>query len=133
MCQPEDTRLYLGPSRSAVLLEVFTVVRRHDDPGEIGLGELEVLADRRRCDVDDRGVEHDDEVGDRQQRQSEPAAGMERVGSAQRGTSAGGLKELDGIAGGIFEQNLAAAPPGDDLAPKAGPGRAQYRDLALEV
>ena len=25
--QPEDTRLYLGPSRSADLLEVFTVVR----------------------------------------------------------------------------------------------------------
>ena len=34
-----------------------------DDPGEVLLGEVEVAADRGQRDVDDRGVEDDDELG----------------------------------------------------------------------
>ena len=34
-----------------------------DDPGQVLLGEVEVAADRRQRDIDDRGVEDDDELG----------------------------------------------------------------------
>ena len=42
-----------------------------DDPGQVLLGEVEVAADRRQRDVDDRGVEHDDELGRREQGECE--------------------------------------------------------------
>ena len=46
---------------------------------------------------------------------------------------AGGLEELDGIARGIVDQDLAAAPPRDHLASEARSGCAQRLDLALQV
>ena len=51
-----------------------------DDPGQVLLGEVEVLADRRQRDVDDRRVEHDDELGAAEQRQRQPAAALENLG-----------------------------------------------------
>jgi hypothetical protein len=40
-----------------------------DDPGQVVLGERELAADRRQCDVHDRRIKHDHELGQRQQRQ----------------------------------------------------------------
>ena len=45
-----------------------------DHPGEVGQGEVKAAPDRGQRDVDDRRVEHDDELGHRQQRQRPPAA-----------------------------------------------------------
>jgi hypothetical protein len=42
-----------------------------DDPGQVLLGEIEVAADRRQRHVDDRGVEHDDELGRGEEGESE--------------------------------------------------------------
>ena len=44
-----------------------------DDPGEVVLGEVERVADRRQRDVDDRGVEDDDELRHAQQGERDPA------------------------------------------------------------
>jgi hypothetical protein len=41
--------------------------------------------------------------------------------------------ELDRFAQGVLEQDLAAAPPRDDVVREAGPALAQRLDLALEV
>ena len=54
------------------------------------------------------------------------AFGPSRTGA--RCSGAGGRKELDRIARGIVEQDLAAASPHDDLAAEAGSRRAQRRD-----
>ena len=43
------------------------------DPGQVVLGEVERFPDRRQRDVDDRGVEDDDELGDAEQGQRDPA------------------------------------------------------------
>ena len=51
-----------------------------DDPGEVVLGEVEGGADRRQRDVDDRGVEDDDELRHAQQRQRDPPAAFELLG-----------------------------------------------------
>ena len=48
---------------------------RVDDPREVVLREVEVRADRRERDVDDRGVEDDDELRCREQRQGQPLVG----------------------------------------------------------
>ena len=62
-----------------------------DDPREVVLGELEVAADRRQRDVDDRRVEHDDELRQREQRQGASALsamlGDDRCGLNGRGLS----------------------------------------------
>ncbi|MGY2875643.1 hypothetical protein ACVW00_002833 [Marmoricola sp. URHA0025 HA25] len=42
-------------------------------PGQVGLGEVERLADRGQRDVDDRGIDDHDELGHREQRQREVA------------------------------------------------------------
>ena len=44
-----------------------------DHPGEPGGAQAEVVLDRRQGDVDDRGVQHDDELGRDQHRQGRPA------------------------------------------------------------
>ena len=44
-----------------------------DDPGQVLLGEVEGRADRRQRDVDDRGVEDDDELRRAEEDQGEPA------------------------------------------------------------
>lgn len=44
--QDDDTRLYLGPARSAALLEVVTVVR--DDGSEIAIHAMGMRAKYRR-------------------------------------------------------------------------------------
>ena len=44
-----------------------------DDPGQVLLGEVERSADRRQRDVDDRGVEDDDELRRAEQDQGQPA------------------------------------------------------------
>src|SRR4051794_30638581 len=44
---------------------------RVDDPGQVLLGEVEIAADGRQRDVDDRGVEHDDELRRREQDERE--------------------------------------------------------------
>ena len=44
--QDDDTRLYLGPSRSADLLEVVTVVR--DDGSELAIHAMKMRATYRR-------------------------------------------------------------------------------------
>lgn len=44
--QDEDTRLYLGPSRSAALLEVVTIVR--DDGSEIAIHTMSMRAKYQR-------------------------------------------------------------------------------------
>ena len=51
-----------------------------DDPGEVVLAELEVAADRREGDVDDRGVDDDQELGHREQDEGDRllAGGLER-------------------------------------------------------
>ena len=58
------------------------------DPREVGACEVQVRADRRQRDVDDRGVDHDHELRHRQQQQSEVlgAGGVQRrrLGRAQR-------------------------------------------------
>jgi hypothetical protein len=51
-----------------------------DDPRQIVLRELQVLADRRQRDVDDRGVEHDDELRYRKQRERDPLATLGQLG-----------------------------------------------------
>jgi hypothetical protein len=53
-----------------------------DDPGQAALAEVERVADRRQGDVDDRGVEHDHELGRAEQDQRDPAlvAGVGGVG-----------------------------------------------------
>ena len=51
-------------------------VRVHD-PGEVVVREGERLADRRQGDVDDRGIEHDDELRHREQRQRDPSPAFE--------------------------------------------------------
>jgi hypothetical protein len=43
-----------------------------DDPGQVFLGEVERPADRGQRDVDDRGVEDDDELGRTEQDQRQP-------------------------------------------------------------
>ena len=48
---------------------------RVDDPGQVLLGEVEVAAHRGQRDVDDRGVEDDDELRRGEQRQREALAG----------------------------------------------------------
>jgi hypothetical protein len=45
----------------------------------------------------------------------------------------GGLEELDRVARGVLEQDLAAAALGDDVVTEAGSSLAQRFDLALEV
>ena len=50
------------------------------DPGQVLLGEVEPLADRRERDVDDRRVEHDDELREAEQREGDPAAAFELLG-----------------------------------------------------
>jgi len=47
-------------------------VRVHD-PGERGLGEAEILSDRRQCDVHDRRVEHDHHIPQAEDDEREPA------------------------------------------------------------
>ena len=42
-----------------------------DDPREVVLGEVQGAADRGQRDVDDRGVDHDDELRHREQRERE--------------------------------------------------------------
>lgn len=44
--QDEDTRLYLGPARSAALLEVVTIVR--DDGSEVAIHAMGMRAKYRR-------------------------------------------------------------------------------------
>jgi hypothetical protein len=44
--QDDDTRLYLGPARSAALLEVVTIVR--DDGSEIAIHAMNMRAKYRR-------------------------------------------------------------------------------------
>ena len=44
--QDDDTRLYLGPSRSAVLLEVATIVR--DDGSELAIHAMTMRAKYQR-------------------------------------------------------------------------------------
>lgn len=44
--EDEDTRLYLGPSRSAALLEVVTLVR--DDGSELAIHAMAVRGKYRR-------------------------------------------------------------------------------------
>src|SRR5439155_12129738 len=44
-----------------------------DDPGEVLLGEVEALPDAGQSDVDDRRVEHDDELRNAEQDQGGPA------------------------------------------------------------
>ena len=44
--QDDDTRLYLGPSRSAELLEVVTIVR--DDGSELAIHAMKMRAKYRR-------------------------------------------------------------------------------------
>src|SRR6185437_12749564 len=46
-----------------------------DHPREVVLREVEVAADRRQRDVDDRRVEDDDELGGGEQRQRQPFVG----------------------------------------------------------
>ena len=48
-------------------------------------------------------------------------------------SAARGLKELDRVARGVFEQDLAAAAPRDDVATEAAPASRSDVDLALEV
>jgi len=48
---------------------------RVDDPRQVVRREPEVRPDRRQRDVDDRRVEHDDELGRGEQRQREPLVG----------------------------------------------------------
>jgi hypothetical protein len=43
------------------------------------------------------------------------------------------LEELDWVAGGIVDQDLLAARPGDDVVAEAQPGGAQPLDFAGEV
>ena len=59
---------------------------RVDDPGEIGLAEVEVVLDRGQRDVHDRHVEHDHQLGEADDEQRRPAAAVgwksgERLGS----------------------------------------------------
>jgi hypothetical protein len=52
-----------------------------DHPRQVVLREVEVLADRRQRDVDDRRVQHDDELRGREQREREPlVVGLGRLG-----------------------------------------------------
>jgi hypothetical protein len=44
--QDDDTRLYLGPSRGAVLLEVVTIVR--DDGSELAIHAMKMRAKYQR-------------------------------------------------------------------------------------
>ena len=44
--QPDDTRLYLGPSRSADLLEVVTIVR--DDGSQLAIHAMKMRPKYRR-------------------------------------------------------------------------------------
>ena len=44
--QDDDTRLYLGPSRSAELLEIVTIVR--DDGSELAIHAMRMRAKYRR-------------------------------------------------------------------------------------
>ena len=53
-----------------------------DDPGDAGGAEPEVGLDGGQRHVDDRGVEHDDELGGDQQPEGDPAA---LTGAAVRG------------------------------------------------
>src|SRR5215213_4012349 len=48
-------------------------------------------------------------------------------------SGAGRLEELDRVARRVLEQNLAAAPPRDDVVTEASPSLPQRLDLALEV
>ena len=71
-----------------------------DDPGQVLLGEVERVADRRQGDVDDRGVEDDDELGRGQQDQGPPAFVLvlggtrsSAVSQANGATSASGLDQ----------------------------------------
>ena len=61
-----------------------------DDPGQVVLGEVEVLADRRQRDVDDRRVEDDDELGGREKGERQPLVGG-GVGGRQGGANLRGL------------------------------------------
>ncbi len=45
-----------------------------DDPGEVALGEVEVVLDRRQGNVHDRGVEHDHQLCEAYDHEREPAA-----------------------------------------------------------
>ena len=56
-----------------------------DDPGQVVAGEVQLRADRRQRDVDDRGVDHDHELRHRQQHQREVLG----AGRVERGTGAG--------------------------------------------
>ena len=59
---------------------------RVDDPRQVVLGEVQISADRRQRDVDDRRVEDDDELGRCEQRQRQPLVG----GAGRHGISWGG-------------------------------------------
>jgi hypothetical protein len=51
-----------------------------DDPGEVLLGEVQPLADRGQGDVHDRRVENDDELGEAEQREGDPATALKFLG-----------------------------------------------------
>ena len=72
-----------------------------DDPREVVLGEVEVLADRRQRDVDDRRVEDDDELGGGQQRERQPLV----VAGERRWTRGDllGCRESGGVVPVAFE------------------------------
>ena len=54
--------------------------------------------------------------------------------SRARGRSgAGGLEQLDDVAGGVFEQDLAAAGAGDDVVAEAHSGLAEPSYLGGDV
>src|SRR5215208_6523627 len=54
-------------------------------------------------------------------------------GSREQRSGAGRLEALDRVARGVLEQDLTAAPPGDDVVTEAGPTLLQRLDLAREV
>jgi hypothetical protein len=48
-------------------------------------------------------------------------------------SAAGRLKQLDEIAGGILQQNLRSARPGDDIIAELHAGGTQPRDLGRKI
>ena len=53
--------------------------------------------------------------------------------SREERSGAGRLEELDRVARRVVEQNLAAAPPNDDVVTEASPSLPERLDVALEV
>ena len=85
-----------------------------DHPGEAGGGQPEVVLDGRERHVDDRGVEHHDELRGDQERERHGAAAC-RGGAAQavngcrRGRTAGGGGKRRGKGGGGHRRRLLSA------------------------